>query len=111
MDVLKSAALAFLCAAPLLAGLVPGEATAKKPSASYTLECVLRSGCDFVCRAPVATGGAGRDRIFEKRNVKTVDFIEFGGAAIATIFVSNEQPTSFRLSGTVFCQMPNSLVR
>jgi len=43
--------------------------------------------------------------------VKSVDFIEFGSAAIATIFVSNEQPSTFRLSGTVFCEMPNSLVR
>lgn len=109
---LKSAALAFLCAVPLFAALVPGEATAKKPTISYTLECVLRSGCDFVCLAPAAAAsGARHERIFEKRDVKTVDFIEFGGAAVATIFVSNEQPTTFRLSGTVFCQMPNSLVR
>lgn len=112
MDVLKTAAVALLCAVPLLVPLAPGEAEAKKPTISYTLECVLRSGCDFVCLAPAAAAtGVKRERIFEKRGVKTVDFIEFGGASIATIFVSNEQPTSFRLSGTVFCQMPSSLVR
>lgn len=105
---LKTAPIALLCAVPFFASLVPGKATAAKPAKSYTLECVLRSGCDFSC---LAAAGVKGERVFEKRNVKTVDFIEFNGAAIATIFVSNEQPTTFRLSGTVFCQMPNSLVR
>lgn len=92
----------------MLAAIMPGDATAKKPANSYTLECVLRSGCEFTC---LAAAGVKGERVFEKRNVKTVDFIEFNGASIATIFVSNEQPTTFRISGTVFCQMPNSLVR
>lgn len=105
---LKSAVIAILCSVSLFAVFVPGAATAEKPSASYTLECVLRSGCDFACVAPA---GVKSERVFEKRNVKTVDFIEFNGAAIATIFVSNEQPTTFRLSGTVFCEMANSRVR
>lgn len=65
-----------------------------------------------MCLAPAtAASGAKHERIFEKKDVNVVDFIEFGGSAIATIFVSNEQPTTFRLSGTVFCQMPNSLIR
>ena len=105
---LKSAAVACLCAVPLLAGLLPGAAMAKKPPNSYTLECVLRSGCIFTC---LTATGVKQETVFEKRNVKTVDFIEFNGASIATIFVSNEQPTTFRLSGTVFCHMSNSLVR
>lgn len=105
---LKSAAFAVLCAVPLLAGFIPGAALANKPTNSYTLACVLRSGCHFSCLA--AERGKG-ELIFERKNVKTVDLIEFGSAAIATIVVSNAQPTTFRLSGTVFCQMPNSLVR
>ncbi len=92
----------------MLTGLVPAKADAKKPANSYTLECILRGGCDFYC---LAAAGLKGERVFEKKNVKTVDFIEFNSAAVATIFVSNEQPTTFRLSGTVFCQMPNSLAR
>lgn len=107
---MKSAAFALLFSLPMLAAFAPGDAGAKKPADSYTLECVLRGGCDFFCTLP-AVAGTKRTRIFEKRNVRTVDFIEFNGAAIATIFVSNEHTTTFRLSGTVFCQMPNSLVR
>lgn len=107
---LKSAAFALLCSLPLLGVFAPGEARAKKPADSYTLECVLRGGCDFFCTSPAAAG-TKQTRVFEKRNVRTVDFIEFNGAAIATIFVSNERTTTFRVSGTVFCQMPNSLVR
>lgn len=105
---LKSAVTTFLRSVSLFVVFVPGAATAEKPPASYTPECVLRSGCDFACVAPA---GVKSERVFEKSNVKTVDFIEFNGAAIATIFVSNEQPTTFRLSGTVFCEMANSLVR
>lgn len=105
---LKIVAFAFLCAVPLLAAFAPGDALANKPKTSYTLECVLRSGCAFTC---LAAAGVQGERVFERTNVKTVDFIEFNGAAIATVFVSNEQPTTFRLSGTVFCQMPDSLVR
>ena len=105
---LKSAIFAFLCAVPLLSALLPAAARAEKPPNSYTLECVLRSGCEFSC---LAAAGVNRERVFEKKNVKTVDFIEFNGASVATIFVSNEQPTTFRLSGTVFCSMANSLVR
>ena len=107
---LKSAVFAVLCAVPLLPALIPGAALANKPANSYTLACVLRGGCEFVCLAPGAAG-VKHERIFEKTNVKTVDFIEFAGAAIATIVVSNQHTTTFRLSGTVFCQMPNSLVR
>ena len=107
---LRSAAFAVLCAVPLLAASSPGAALAKKPGNSYTLACVLRGGCEFVCLAPGAAGHK-HERIFEKTNVKTVDFIEFNGAAIATIAVSNQHTTTFRLSGTVFYQMPNSLVR
>ena len=105
---LKSAVIAFLCSVSLFAAFVPGAAMAEKPAASYTLECVLRSGCDFVC---LTAAGSKSEQVFDKRNVKSVAFIEFSGAAIATIFVSNEQPTTFRVSGTVFCQMTNSLVR
>ena len=106
---LKSAAVAcIMCAVPLLTTLLPGDAMAKKPPNSYTLECVLRSGCTFSC---LAAAGGKQESVFEKKNVRTVDFIEFNGASIATIFVSNEQPTTFRLSGTGFCHMPNSLVR
>ncbi|MDE0794868.1 MAG: hypothetical protein OSB76_04405 [Alphaproteobacteria bacterium] len=111
MLVLKSATLALVCAVPFLATLAPGGAIAKKPAVTYRLGCVANSGCEFVCLAPAtAASGAKHERIFEKKDVNVVDFIEFGGSAIATIFVSNEQPTTFRLSGTVFCQMPNSLI-
>ncbi len=105
---LKSAICACLCAVPLLVTQLPGDAVAQKPPNSYSLECVLRSGCVFTC---LAAGVDKQESIFEKKSVKSADFIEFNGASIATIFVSNEQPTTFRLSGTVFCYMPNSLVR
>ena len=104
----KTAAIALLCALSLFAVFDPGEARAKKPANSYTLECVLRSGCHFTC---LAASGVKIERVFDEKNVKSVDFIEFGRAAVATIFVSNEQPSTFRLSGTVFYEIPNSLVR
>ena len=85
----KTAAIALLCALSLFAVFDPGEARAKKPANSYTLECVLRSGCHFTC---LAASGVKSERVFDKKNVKSVDFIEFGRAAVATIFVSNEQP-------------------
>jgi hypothetical protein len=73
--VFKTAAIALLCALSLFAVFDPGEARAKKPANSYTLECVLRSGCHFTC---LAASGVKSERIFDKKNVKSVDFIEFG---------------------------------
>jgi hypothetical protein len=61
----------------------------------------------FVCHFLSASM---REVIFQKKNVREIDFAEYGSAATATLRVANERPTVVRLGGTIFCEMPNALV-
>lgn len=74
---------------------------------SYLFAC-LQGGCNFVCYSAAGVKG---EVLFQRRNVKEVDFLEHGGTGIATVRVLNERPTVLRLGGTVFCEMPNGIVR
>ena len=51
-----------------------------------------------------------REVIFQKKNVREIDFAEYGSAATETLRVANERPTVIRLGGPIFCEMPNALV-
>jgi len=68
----------------------------------------LQGGCSFVCY-PSAVVKA--EAMFQRHSVKEVDFLKKGSTAVATVHVLNERPTVLRLGGTVFCEMPNGIVR
>jgi hypothetical protein len=98
----------YLCIAFALAFTLASPAHAQKESkSSYRFAC-LQGGCSFVCY-PAA--GVKAEALFQRHNVKEVDFLEKGGTAVATVHVLNERPTVLRLGGTVFCEMPNGIVR
>lgn len=79
----------------------------KRDKSSYIFDC-LQGGCVFVCYPAAGVKG---EALFQRHNVKEVAFLERGGTGIATVHVHNERPTVIRLGGTVFCEMPNGIVR
>jgi hypothetical protein len=96
----------FVVFALVLSIASPAEAQ-KDSKSSYRFAC-LQGGCSFVCYP--STGVKG-EALFQRHNVKEVDFLERGGTGVATVHVLNERPTVIRLGGTVFCEMPNGIVR
>lgn len=100
---MKTACLVF---ALVLAVSTAADAQKRKKS-SYLFAC-LQGGCSFVCYSAAGVKG---EALFQRHNVKEVDFLESGGTGIATVHVHNERPTVIRLGGTVFCEMPNGIVR
>ena len=84
----------------------PAEAQNKSRS-GYLFSC-LKGGCDFICYSAAGIKGAA---LFQRRNVKEVEFPENSGTGIATVRVQNERPTVIRLGGTVFCEMADGIVK
>lgn len=108
LNILKSAIFALLLAGSAIGTVSTAALAAERPLSSYTLSCVLRSGCVFVCHALSASN---REVIFQKKNVREINFAEYGSAATATLSVANERPTVVRLGGAIFCEMSNALVQ
>ena len=96
----------YLAFVLVIAAASPAHAQ-KDSKSSYRFAC-LQGGCSFVCYSAAGVKG---EALFQRHHVKEVDFLESGGTAVATGYVLNERPTVFRLGGTVFCEMPNGIVR
>tara|TARA_R110000868_G_scaffold1253_6_gene9715 strand:+ start:16694 stop:17014 length:321 start_codon:yes stop_codon:yes gene_type:complete len=74
---------------------------------SYVISC-LQGGCNFVCTSAAAVKG---EVIFQRRNVKDVEFLEKDGTGLATVNVLNERPTVIRVGDAVFCEMQNATIQ